>query len=154
LSLRIFTMDFNVDGTFAAHQAARSDWWRNIGSKVAGDRPSQHANDRDPTRRIVLGYVSADFRRHSAAYTFRPVLTNHDKARFEVICYSGSPIEDPVTDSFRQVADRWRNVLQWSDDQLVDCIRADKVDILIDLSGHSDGNRLHVFARKPAPIQV
>jgi predicted O-linked N-acetylglucosamine transferase (SPINDLY family) len=59
-----------------------------------------------------------------------------------------------VTDSFREVADRWRSTLQWSDDQLVDCIRADKVDILIDLSGHTDGNRLRAFARKPAPIQV
>src|SRR5262249_44357260 len=154
LSLRIFNMDFSVDGTFAAHQAARSDWWRNIGAKISGDRLSQHENDRGPSRRIVLGYVSADFRKHSAAYTFRPVLMNHDKTRFEVICYSSSPIEDPVTASFRRLADRWRNALQWSDDQLVDCIRADKVDILIDLSGHTEGNRLHAFARKPAPIQV
>jgi predicted O-linked N-acetylglucosamine transferase (SPINDLY family) len=154
LSLRIFTMDFSVDGTFATHQAARSDWWRNVGSKISGNRLPQRENDRDPSRRIVLGYVSADFRQHSAAYTFRPVLMNHVKTNFEVICYSGSPTEDPVTASFRQLADRWRNVLQWSDDQLVDCIQADKVDILIDLSGHTEGNRLHVFARKPAPIQV
>jgi predicted O-linked N-acetylglucosamine transferase (SPINDLY family) len=82
------------------------------------------------------------------------VLENHDKTRFEVICYSGSPIEDDVTNSFRKVADRWRSVLQWSDDQLADCIRADKVDILIDLSGHAEGNRLRIFAQKPAPIQV
>jgi predicted O-linked N-acetylglucosamine transferase (SPINDLY family) len=154
LSYRIFAKDFSIDGTFAAHQAARSEWWRNIGAKISTDRPSQHANDRDPARRIVLGYVSADFRQHSAAYTFRPVLTNHDRTNFEVICYSSSPVEDPVTASFRQVADRWRNVLQWSDDRLVDCIRADKVDILIDLSGHTEGHRLHAFARKPAPIQV
>jgi predicted O-linked N-acetylglucosamine transferase (SPINDLY family) len=154
LSYKIFALDFSVDGTFAAHQAARSDWWRNIGSKISMDRPSQHENDRDPTRRIVVGYVSADFRQHSAAYTFRPVLMNHNKVSFEVICYSSAPIEDPVTASFRQVADRWRNVLQWSDDQLVDCILADKVDILIDLSGHTEGNRLHVFARKPTPVQV
>jgi predicted O-linked N-acetylglucosamine transferase (SPINDLY family) len=59
-----------------------------------------------------------------------------------------------VTGSFRRVADRWRDVLQWSDDRLTDCIRADKVDILIDLSGHTNGNRLRTFARKPAPIQV
>jgi predicted O-linked N-acetylglucosamine transferase (SPINDLY family) len=154
LSYKIFALDFSVDGTFAAHQTARSEWWRNIGAKISMDRPSQHANDRDPTRRLVVGYVSADFKQHSAAYTFRPVLMNHDKASFEVICYSSSPTEDPVTASFRQVADRWRNVLQWSDDQLVDCILADKVDILIDLSGHTEGNRLHVLALKPAPIQV
>jgi len=82
------------------------------------------------------------------------VLENHDKTQFEVICYSGSPTEDAVTGWFRHSAGRWRNVLQWSDDRLADCIRADKVDILIDLSGHGDGNRLRMFAAKSAPIQV
>jgi predicted O-linked N-acetylglucosamine transferase (SPINDLY family) len=154
LSNRIFTLDFSRDGDFARHQAARSEWWRQIGSKISAERSLQHENDRDPTRRIVLGYVSAEFRQRSAAFSFRPVLENHDKTRFEVICYSGSPTEDAVTDSFRELADRWRSVLQWSDDRLADCIRADKVDILIDLSGHGDGNRLRTFARKPAPIQV
>jgi predicted O-linked N-acetylglucosamine transferase (SPINDLY family) len=154
LSARIFALDFCAVAGFADHQAARTEWWRRIGSKISAERPAHYTNDRDPNRRIVLGYVSADFRQHSAAFSFRPVLENHDKTRFEVICYSGTPTEDAVTDSFRQVADRWRNVLQWSDDELVDCIRADKVDILIDLSGHSDGNRLRTFARKPAPIQL
>jgi predicted O-linked N-acetylglucosamine transferase (SPINDLY family) len=154
LSNRIYTLDFSRDGDFARHQAARSQWWRQIGSKIAAERPLQHDNDRDPTRRLVLGYVSAEFKQRSAAFSFRPVLENHDKTRFEVICYSGSTTEDAVTGSFRQLADRWRGVSQWSDDRLADCIRSDQVDILIDLSGHSDGNRLRMFAGKPAPIQV
>jgi predicted O-linked N-acetylglucosamine transferase (SPINDLY family) len=154
LSSRIYTLDFSGDGDFARHQAARSEWWRQIGSKIFAQHPLQHDNDRDPDRRIVVGYVSAEFRHRSAAFSFLPVLRNHDKTRFEVICYSGSPTEDAVTNSFRQVADQWRDVLQWPDDRLADCIRADKVDILIDLSGHGDGNRLRIFARKPAPIQV
>jgi predicted O-linked N-acetylglucosamine transferase (SPINDLY family) len=154
LSNKIFALDFSGDGDFAGHQAARSEWWHQIGSKISAQHPPQHNNDRDPARRIVLGYVSAEFRQRSAAYSFRPVLQNHDKTRFEVICYSNSAAEDAVTETFRQLADRWRDVSQWSDDQLVDCIRADKVDILIDLSGHTDGNRLGTFARKPAPIQV
>ena len=150
---RIFSLDF-CSGGYAQHQAARSEWWRQIGSKISAEHPPHHQNDLDPARPIVLGYVSGDFRHHSAAYSFRPVLENHDKSRFEVICYSTSPIEDDVTGSFRHIADRWRDVLQWSDDQLADCIRADKVDILIDLSGHTNGNRLRSFAHKPAPIQV
>jgi len=154
LSKRIFSLDFSASGDFAAHQTARSLWWDRIGAKIAAQHPPRHDNDCDPNRRIVLGYVSADFKRHSAAFAFRPVLESHDKTQFEVICYSNTPTEDAVTDSFRQVADRWRNVLQWSDDRLADCIQADKVDILIDLSGHTDGNRLRAFARKPAPIQV
>jgi predicted O-linked N-acetylglucosamine transferase (SPINDLY family) len=154
LSSRIYTLDFSRDGDFARHQAARSEWWRQIGSKISAQRTMQHQNDSDPTKRIVLGYVSAEFRGRSAAFSYRPVLENHDKTQFEVICYSGSPTEDALTDSFRHSADRWRSVPQWSDDRLADCIRADKVDILIDLSGHGDGNRLRMFARKPAPIQV
>jgi predicted O-linked N-acetylglucosamine transferase (SPINDLY family) len=154
LSNKIYTQDFSDDCGFAQHQAARSEWWRRIGSNLSTQRPSQYENGRDPGRRIVLGYISAEFRRRSAAYSFRPVLENHDKSRFEIICYSGTPTEDNVTGSFRQLADQWRNVLQWPDEQLADCIRADKVDILIDLSGHTDGNRLKTFARKPAPIQV
>jgi predicted O-linked N-acetylglucosamine transferase (SPINDLY family) len=154
LSARIFALDFIGDCDFAGQQAARSEWWHRIGSRISAEHPAQYDNDRDPTRRIVLGYVSADFREHSAAFAFRPVLERHDKTRFEVICYSGSPADDTVTDSFRQVAGRWRNALHWSDDQLMDCILADKVDILIDLSGHTDGNRLRTFARKPAPIQI
>jgi len=150
---RIFSLDF-CEGGYAQHQAARTEWWRRIGSDIAEMHPPHHANDLDPHRRIVLGYVSGDFRQHSAAYTFRPVLENHDKSRFSVICYSTSPTADEVTDSFRRVADRWRDVQQWSDDQLADCIRADRVDILIDLSGHTRGNRLRTFARKPAPVQV
>jgi predicted O-linked N-acetylglucosamine transferase (SPINDLY family) len=150
---RIFSLDF-CDGGYAQHQAARSEWWRQIGSIIAEAHPPHHDNDRDPGRRIVLGYVSGDFRDHSAAYTFRPVLENHDKSHFEVICYSTSPTEDDMTSSFRRVADRWRDVQQWSDDQLADGIRADRVDILVDLSGHTRGNRLRTFARKPAPVQV
>jgi predicted O-linked N-acetylglucosamine transferase (SPINDLY family) len=154
LSSKVYTLDFSGDADFARHQAARSEWWCQIGSKIAAQHPPRHDNDRDPARRIVLGYVSAEFRHRSAAFSFLPVLQNHDNTRFEIICYSASPAEDAVTASFRQVADRWRDILQWSDDRLADCMRADKVDILIDLSGHGDGNRLRTFARKPAPIQV
>ncbi|GLH78886.1 acetylglucosamine transferase [Bradyrhizobium sp. SSBR45G] len=153
LANRIFSLDF-CDVGYAQHQAARSEWWRRIGSRIAERHPPDHANDLDPHRRIVVGYVSGDFKEHSAARTFRPVLQNHDKSQFEVICYSNSPVQDEITDSFRQVADKWREVMQWSDDQLTDGIRADRVDILVDLSGHSRGNRLATFARKPAPVQV
>ncbi|CCD88262.1 putative O-linked N-acetylglucosamine transferase, SPINDLY family; TPR domain protein [Bradyrhizobium sp. ORS 285] len=153
LANRIFSLDFCEVG-YAQHQAARSEWWRRIGSRIAEAHPPDHANVLDPHRRLVVGYVSGDFREHSAARTFRPVLQNHDKSQVEVICYSNSPVQDEITASLKQAADRWRDVMQWSDDQLTECIRADQVDILVDLSGHSRGNRLGTFARKPAPVQV
>lgn len=154
LSNWIFALDFVAKGDFTSHQAARSLWWDRVGAKIAAEQTSQHHNEFDPNKRIVLGYVSADFKHHSAAYAFRPVLQHHDRSQFEIICYCNSPVEDAVTASFRPLADRWRDVRLWTDAQLAQCIRADQVDILIDLSGHSDGNRLCVFAAKPAPIQV
>jgi predicted O-linked N-acetylglucosamine transferase (SPINDLY family) len=154
ISNKIFLLDFDESSSFERHQAIRAYWWEQIGADIAIRSQLPHGNDRDPTRRIVLGYVSSDFRRHSAAFAFRPVLMGHDKMRFEVICYSCSPIEDDFTRDFQQNADAWRRAWQLSDDQLADRIRADKVDILIDLSGHTAGHRLRTFARKPAPIQI
>jgi predicted O-linked N-acetylglucosamine transferase (SPINDLY family) len=103
---------------------------------------------------LVLGYVSSDYHQHSAAMAFKPVLQHHDKTRFQVICYSCSSNEGEFTREFRTFADMWRNAAQWSDNRLAEQIHADQVDILIDLSGHSSGHRLGVFARKPAPVQV
>jgi predicted O-linked N-acetylglucosamine transferase (SPINDLY family) len=154
ISNKIFALDLVPQTGFAEHQEARREWWRRVGANIAAQAPVRHANERDPARRIVLGYVSADFRHHSAATTFWPVLAHHDKTQFEVICYSCSAIRDSITEDFRRVADRWIDVVQVSDEELAARVRADKIDILIDLSGHSGGNRLGVFARKPAPVQV
>ena len=82
------------------------------------------------------------------------MLRRHDKTRFQVVCYSGVKVEDELTQEFRQHADKWRSVSDLTDEALAEQIRADGIDILVDLSGHTGGNRLLVFARKPAPIQV
>jgi predicted O-linked N-acetylglucosamine transferase (SPINDLY family) len=153
MTKKIFALDFAPDAGFARHQDARKEWWRQIGSKHAGV-PAVHRSDRDPQRRIVLGYVSSDFRDHSAALCFISVLRHHDKRAFEVVCYSCGTIEDGVTEEFRRIADKWIGASALSDDDLARQICADNIDILIDLSGHSTGHRLGVFARKPAPIQV
>jgi predicted O-linked N-acetylglucosamine transferase (SPINDLY family) len=154
VSGRIFTLDLAGDVGFEEHQKAREYWWRRIGSPIAERSRMRHANERDPCRRIRVGYVSADFRKHSAALSFRPILTNHDKTQFEITCYSSTPTEDEFTAEFRRAADRWRDIIRSSDDELARRIEADQIDILVDLSAHSAGNRLGVFARKPAPIQV
>lgn len=154
ISSRIFYTDFAADADFEAQQAVRREWWTHIGEKIHKAHSSPLHNDRDPDRRLVIGYVSADFRHHSAAFSFLPVLQEHDKQQFEVVCYSGVFNADDVTAAFRAAADKWRDMSQWSDDRLAACIRADKVDILVDLSGHTAGNRLATFARKPAPVQV
>ena len=149
----IFCQDFMAGLGFAEHAAERRRWFEAHGRRhAAAIRP--HANGRDPDRRLVLGYVSADFRKHSASSCFGPVLRRHDRAAFEVVCYSASSVEDDVTRELRQRADRWRSVVGVPDQRLDEQIREDGVDILVDLSGHSAGNRLTLFARKPAPVQV
>ncbi|MDA9403457.1 O-linked N-acetylglucosamine transferase, SPINDLY family protein [Bradyrhizobium sp. CCBAU 45389] len=154
ISNKIFTLDFAADASVEQHQQARQVWWERIGKTFASEAAGTYDNSRDPDRPLVLGYVSSDFNAHSAAFIFKPVLQYHDRAQFEVVCYSCSSKVDPATDEFRKIADRWRDASQWSDDRLAAEIRADGIDILIDLSGHTKGNRLSVFARKPAPIQA
>ncbi|PIT01534.1 acetylglucosamine transferase [Bradyrhizobium nitroreducens] len=154
ISNKIFTLDFAGDATVERHQQARQVWWERVGAKIASEAARPHGNSRDPDRRLVLGYVSSDFNAHSAALIFMPVLQHHDRAQFEIVCYACSSKVDATTGEFQKIADRWRDASQWTEDRLADEIRADGIDILIDLSGHTRGNRLGVFARKPAPIQV
>lgn len=113
-----------------------------------------HANSRDPERRLRIGYVSADFRHHAAAYWIEPLLAGHGHEDWEIFCYSNSDSADEVTARLRTYADAWIDCVALDDEALAARIRDDEIDILVDLSGHTDGNRLLVFARQPAPIQV
>ncbi len=106
------------------------------------------------TRRLRIGYVSGDFRNHSVAYFIEPILANHDAGQFEVYCYYNHSATDAVTRRLQGQAHQWRNIAALSDDEVAQQIRADQIDILVDLSGHTAMNRLLVFARKPAPIQA
>ncbi|MBI3370706.1 MAG: tetratricopeptide repeat protein [Betaproteobacteria bacterium] len=149
----IFTLDLLEQCTIPEQQAERRRWYERHGQAHAGAiRP--HDNPPDPERKLRVGYVSADFRRHSAYYGFSPIILRHDRNAFEVVCYSGVKLEDDATALLRQAAHGWRSTLGVSDAALAEQIRRDRIDILVDLSGHSAGNRLPVFARKPAPIQV
>jgi predicted O-linked N-acetylglucosamine transferase (SPINDLY family) len=115
---------------------------------------SEHRNSPEPERRLRIGYVSGDFRRHSVSQFFEPVLAQHDRGRFEIFCYSNVSFVDATTERLRRRADCWRETSSLSDDAVVDLVRGDGVDILVDLSGHTKHNRLLVFARKPAPVQI
>ena len=111
-------------------------------------------NDRDPDRRLRIGYVSPDFRQHSMAFFLEPIVGAHDRSAVEVFCYSNVPRPDEVTKRFQRHADQWRDVSGISDEQLCRQIGEDAIDILIDLPAHTAGNRLLAFARRPAPVQV
>jgi len=110
--------------------------------------------DKDPSRRLRIGYVSPDFRQHPVATFLRPIFANHDKNKFEIYCYSGVSTADDTTLWFEQQCSTWRDIVGKTDEDVAGLIRKDQIDILVDLSGHTSGNRLLTFARKPAPVQV
>lgn len=113
-----------------------------------------HSNSRDPERKLKIGYVSADFFNHAVAFFIEPILASHDKSKFEVHCYYNRSRYDAHTERIKSFADHWTPCVHLNDDELADRIRADGIDILVDLSGHTGLNRLLVFARKPAPVQA
>jgi predicted O-linked N-acetylglucosamine transferase (SPINDLY family) len=108
----------------------------------------------DPSRPLRVGYVSPDLIHHSVAYFLEPVLAAHDGERFEVTCYSDAALPDAFTARLRSLCGRWRDIAGESDERVADIVREDGIDILVDLAGHTAHNRLLVFARKPAPVQV
>ena len=113
-----------------------------------------HPNDRSPERRLRIGYVSPDFRAHVVGYNMLPLLANHDRDHFEIFCYAQVTRPDALTEHFRASAQHWRSTVGLADEQLAAQIREDRIDILVDLALHMAHNRLVVFARKPAPVQV
>jgi predicted O-linked N-acetylglucosamine transferase (SPINDLY family) len=110
--------------------------------------------DREWPRRLRVGYVSPDFRNHVVAVFMEPILQRRDRSRFEVFCYYNHRWEDRVTERFRELSDHWIHCVHMKDEELVQRIRADRIDILVDLTGHTGDNRLPVFSSKPAPVQV
>ncbi len=127
--------------------------WAEMHGK-AGPARSAPGNTPDPDKLLRIGYVSPDFRNHSVAYFIEPILANHDRTGFEITCYSAAEREDSTTKRLQTLASRWRHVTGMTDEKLHDLIKADGIDVLVDLSGHTSGNRLQVFALKPAPVQV
>lgn len=108
----------------------------------------------DPGRRIRIGYVSPNFSRHSVGYFVEPVIRHHDREHYEIFCYYTHQLSDETTARIHRLSDGWRDIADAHDDTVEEMIRNDGIDILVDLAGHSKGNRLGVFAGKPAPIQM
>ena len=111
-------------------------------------------NKREIERRLKIGYVSPDFCQHSVAYFIEPLLRAHERQAVEVFCYADVTRPDSVTARLRGYADHWLITVGRSDDELAERILTDSIDILVDLAGYTSKNRLGVFARKAAPVQV
>lgn len=128
-------------------------WGQRHANGLGNDAPP-HDNDRDPNRRLRVGYVSPDFRQHSVAFFLEPLLEAHDRGQVEIFCYSDTRQPDETTRRIRGVADQWRDCAGLRDDVFAANVRQDQIDVLVDLAGHTGGNRLLAFARRPAPVQI
>ncbi|MCE9620023.1 MAG: tetratricopeptide repeat protein [Planctomycetes bacterium] len=144
-----FTADSDPRAIFEAHRKFGTLFDRPMSPRDASEKHSAGA-----PRRLRVGYVSPDFRRHSVAHFIEPILKAHDPEKIEVFCYSNTPIVDETTLRIKALAPNWRLIHNRPDEEVAELIRRDDIDILVDLAGHTTGNRLPLFGLKPAPVQV
>lgn len=118
-------------------------------------KPEHFADrDRDPQRKLRIGYVSGDFVRHPVGFLLRDILRHSAKDQFYIHCFSMVIRPEEVLPELREAADGWNDVFFSDDEELATLIRKTEIDILVDLSGHTAFHRLMVFARRPAPVQA
>jgi len=149
----LYTLQYHADSTPEALYREHILWNQRHAQHLMKNLPP-HQNDRNPERRLRIGYVSPDFRYHPVSHFMLPLLKAHDHEKFEIICYSDVRRPDAMTEQMRKCSDLWGDITGYSDEQVANMIRADKVDVLIDLTMHMAYSRLMIFARKPAPVQA
>ncbi|MTW20639.1 tetratricopeptide repeat protein [Allochromatium palmeri] len=153
LSNALFVLNYHPDKPAEDIFAAYQDYDRRFGEPHRSSWQA-HGNTRDPARRLRVGYVSPDFREHSARHFLEPLLARHDRNEVEITAYAELACEDRVTARYRGYVDHWVATRGLSDAALAERIRADGIDILVEVAGHTASNRLGVFARRPAPVSV
>lgn len=113
-----------------------------------------HENDRTPQRRLRIGYVSPDFYKQAQSFFVVPLFEHHDHEQFEIHAYASVMGPDEITRRLRRCTDQWHDVCGWTDANVAEKIRADRIDIVVDLTMHMGGSRILLLARQPAPVQV
>ena len=147
-----YTLSFQANqGSTVRDECAR---WGDKFAAPLGTSIRLHGNERSPDRRLRIGYVSPDFRDHCQSLFMFPVLQHHDHSQCEIVCYSSVERRDEVTRSMESLPDKWREVRSLDDAALAEVIRADGIDLLVDLTMHMANGRPLLFARKPAPVQI
>ena len=134
---------------FEAHRG----WAERHADALSAHAPA-FANDRDPARRLKVGYVSPYFHRHAVTFFLESVIEHHDREAFEVVLYADVARPDEYSERLKAHGALWRSTVGKSDEALVQMVREDRIDILVDLSGHTPRHRLLASAQKPAPVQV
>ncbi|WP_052409510.1 tetratricopeptide repeat protein [Paraburkholderia oxyphila] len=150
----VFTLPFQTDDPKAILDECSRFVAQHEAPVLAIGRTGDESNDRTPGRRLRIGYVSPDFNSHCQSLFTLPVLSHHDHANFEIVCYSSVRQPDSTTAALRNLADVWRDVHAFDDETLAQQIHVDRIDILVDLTMHMEDCRRLLFARRPAPVQV
>ena len=132
---------------------AYSEWGRKFSDPIFNNSDAAIPVDNNPDKKLRIGYVSGDLRSHSVAFFIAPYFEYHDRENYEFFIYS-TMFEDQISESMKEHVESWTNVESLDDRQLHKKITDDHIDILVDLSGHTAGNRLNVFSMRAAPIQV
>jgi protein O-GlcNAc transferase len=145
----LFCPDYDARAILEEHRL----WSRRFAEPMA-HLIQPHANDCSSPRRLRIGYVSPDFCDHAQSFFMAPLLSAHDHEYVEIFCYADVARPDEITARLRSLADVWRDIAGLSDEQVARLVRQDRIDILVDLTMHMARNRLLVFARRPAPVQV
>jgi len=148
----LYTLHFQTDDPALLWQEHAR--WNQTFALPLIPRTLSFANDRNPDRKLRIGYLSPDFRAHCQALFTVPLFSHHDRAAVEIFCYANVEQPDTTTAQIKPYANQWRDIVRLSDDQAADLIRADRIDILVDLTLHMGFSRPLIFARKPAPVQV
>lgn len=148
----LFALNYNPEVSAETLFAEHQDWAKQRIEIVTED--THCANTLDCEKRLKIGYVSPDLCTHSVAYFLEPLLTHHDHQTIEIVCYAEVDQPDQTTERLKKLANSWHFTCGLSDEQVALQIQQDKVDILVDLAGHTGNNRLGIFARKPAPVQI
>ena len=149
----LFTL--NYDAKLSAEEIFAE--YRRFDDLISSTIPGTYSHETRPSiagRRIRIGFVSGDFRNHACAYFVDPLFRHLDRNRFELFAYSTKKEVDDATTRMRGQFDHWADVGQLDEPLLAKQIVDDAIDVLVDLAGHTDGNRLSVFAMKAAPIQI
>jgi predicted O-linked N-acetylglucosamine transferase (SPINDLY family) len=149
----VYTVLYHPDADGDLHRAVAADWAARHANPLTR-AVAPHAAARRGDGRIKVGYVAPDFRDHCQSFFTLPLLSNHDRDRFEIVCYADVAVPDAVTHRLQGCVEGWRETAGLSDAELADRIRADGVDVLVDLTVHMAHHRLLTFARRPAPVQV
>ncbi len=154
LSMLCVALNYAPDSTPAEIMAAHCAYGRALAMQVPPE-PVSHANTLEPERALRIGFVSGDLRGHAVAFFAEPVLERIEKARYAVYAYQTMPQEDGISERLKKISGlHWLNTAKMSPMQLAQRIRQDKIDVLIDLAGHTLGNMLPAFHLRPAPVQA